>query len=99
MALDFIVKLPSSREPLTRATYDSILVIGDDLTKISHFILWKEKATVEDLAYVFTRHVISQHGIPEIIKSDRGSVFTSQFWQSFMDLTGTHQKLSTVYHP
>ena len=77
MALDFIVKLPSSREPLTRAIYDSILVISDDLTKISHFILWKEKATVEDLAYAFTRHVISQHGIPEIIKLDRGSIFTS----------------------
>ena len=99
MALDFIVKLPSSRELLTRTIYDLILVIGDDLTKMSHFILWKEKATVEDLAYVFTRHVISQHGILEIIKSDRGSVFTSQFWQLFMDLTGTHQKLSTVYHP
>ena len=58
VALDFIVKLPSLREPLTSTIYDLILVISDDLTKISHFILWKEKATAEDLAYVFTRYII-----------------------------------------
>ena len=79
VALDFIVKLPSSREPLTSTIYDLILVISDNLTKISHFIPWKEKAIVEDLAYIFTRYIIFQYGIPEIIKLDRGLVFTLQF--------------------
>jgi transposase InsO family protein len=99
IALDFIVKLPKSKEPLTKTEYDSILVTGDELTKMTHFVPWKEAATAEELAYALIRHVVSQHGLPETIKSDRGSVFTSAFWQSFMDLTGTHQKLSTAYHP
>jgi hypothetical protein len=99
VALDLIVKLPKSKEPLTGVKYDSILVINDELTKYAYFEPYKESSTAEDLAYTFTKTIVARHGTPEIIKSDRGTVFTSQFWQSLMDLTGTHQKLSTAYHP
>jgi hypothetical protein len=99
VALDFIVKLPKSREPLTKTTYDSILVIVEELTKYAYFEPYRESSTAEDLAYIFMKTVVARHGTPEVIKSDRGTVFTSQFWKSLMDLSGTHQKLSTAYHP
>ena len=38
IALDFVVKLPLSKDPLTGVEYDSILVITERLTKYGYFI-------------------------------------------------------------
>ena len=85
IALDFITKLPTSKEPLTGTMYDSILVIVDTLTKYAYLELYKEASTAEDLAYIFNKIVIARHGILDKIVSDRDKLFTSQFWQSLMD--------------
>jgi ribonuclease HI len=98
VAMDFITKLPESKEPMTKTKYDSILVVTDKLTKYGYFIPYKEASSSEDLAYIFYRHITSQHGIPEEIITDRGSVFASKFWQTLMALNGTNHKLSTAYH-
>jgi hypothetical protein len=42
IALDFVVKLPGSVEPLTGVIYDSILVITERLTKYGYFVPYKE---------------------------------------------------------
>jgi RNase H-like domain found in reverse transcriptase/Reverse transcriptase (RNA-dependent DNA polymerase)/Integrase zinc binding domain len=99
IAWDFITKLPPSKEPLTGATFDSILVVNDTLTKFARFIPYKEASTAKELAYAFYKHVVSEHGLPETIISDRDKLFTSQFWQSLTDLLGVKYKLSTSYHP
>jgi RNase H-like domain found in reverse transcriptase/Reverse transcriptase (RNA-dependent DNA polymerase)/Integrase zinc binding domain/Chromo (CHRromatin Organisation MOdifier) domain len=99
IAMDFIVKLPKSKEPMTQKEYDSILVVTDRLTKYGYFIPYLEESTAEDLAYMFMKHIIANHGIPEEIISDRDKLFTSKFWKSLMDQIGIHHKLSTAYHP
>ena len=99
MALDFITKLPQLKEPLTGTTYDSILVIVDTLTKYAYLEPYKKASTAEDLVYIFNKMVISRHGIPDRITSDRDKLFISQFWQSLIDQIGTKQKLLTLYHP
>jgi hypothetical protein len=99
IALDFIVKLPLSKEPISMASYDSILVITERLTKFGHFIPYKEASTASDLAYSFLRNIVGIHGMPREIISDRGSVFTSKFWQGLIAQLGTKHKLSTAYHP
>lgn len=99
IAFDFIVKLPPSKEPMTGTTYDSIWVVTDRLTKYGHFMPYKESSTAEDLAYSFLRTVVSQHGIPEEIISDRDKLFTSKFWKSLMAQLGANHKLSTAFHP
>jgi hypothetical protein len=99
IALDFITKLPKSKEPLTGISYDSILVIVDRLTKYVHLVPYLESSTAEDLAYSFIKTIFAQHGMPDEIISDRDKLFTSQFWQSLMDQLGTKHKLSTAYHP
>jgi hypothetical protein len=80
IALDFIIKLPLSKEPLTGVSYDSILVIVDRLTKYAHLIPYKEASNAEDLVYTFIKTIIAQHGTLDEIILDRGTVFTSQFW-------------------
>jgi len=99
IALDFIVKLPLSKEPLTGVEYDSIMVVTDRLTKYGYFLPYKEGSTAKDLAYLFMRHVASAHGTPQEIISDRDKLFTSKFWETLMDQLGIHHKMSTAYHP
>ncbi len=64
---------------MIKTTYDSILVIGDELTKYTYFIPYKEASTAEELAYTFTKIIVAQHGTLDIIKLDRDKLFTSQF--------------------
>jgi hypothetical protein len=81
IVFDFIVKLLASKEPITKVTYDSIWVVTDRLTKYIYFVLYKESSDAKDLAYTFLRTVVSQHGLPGEIISDRDKLFTSKFWQ------------------
>nr|GFA79965.1 putative reverse transcriptase domain-containing protein [Tanacetum cinerariifolium] len=43
--------------------------------------------------------IISRHGVPISIISDRDSHFTSRFWQSLQKALGTQLDMSTAYHP
>ena len=43
--------------------------------------------------------MVSRHGVPLDIISDRDSRFTSRFWQSLQTALGTKLNLSTAYHP
>jgi antitoxin component of RelBE/YafQ-DinJ toxin-antitoxin module len=83
--LDFIVKLPLSKEILTGVTYNSILIVTDRLTKYAYFILYKKGLTVEELVYTFNRNVITNYRIPEEIISNRDKLFTLNFWKFLID--------------
>ena len=99
IALDFIVKLPLSEEPMTRVKYDSILTIVDRLTKEVRFIPYMESSNTTDLVYTFLRHVVSTQSLPNEIISDRDKLFASKFWQALTKQLGLNHKLSTGYHP
>ncbi|KAI3828723.1 hypothetical protein L1987_02832 [Smallanthus sonchifolius] len=43
--------------------------------------------------------VVSRHGVPISIISDRDARFTSRFWQSLQKALGTRLDMSTAYHP
>ena len=49
--VDFITKLPMSK------SHDSILVICDRFSKMSHFVATTEKTMAEELAKLFRDHV------------------------------------------
>ena len=51
--MDFMVKLLLSKELMTNVVFDSIIVAVDRLIKDVMFILFKETATADELAYVF----------------------------------------------
>ncbi|KAI3712403.1 hypothetical protein L1987_70959 [Smallanthus sonchifolius] len=94
LAMYFITKLPR-----TSSGYDSIWVIIDRLTKSAHFLPIREDYRVEKLARIYIDEIVSRHGVPLNIISDRDARFTSQFWQSLQTALGTRLDLSTAYHP
>ena len=77
--MDFIVKLPLSKDTITDIKYNGILVVVDRLTKYTHFILWKKKGNAKDLAKVILKEIIANHEKPQSIISDRDKLFTSKF--------------------
>ena len=83
ITMDFIVKLPLSKDTITDIEYDSVLVVVDRLTKYAHFIPWKEKGNAKDLAKMILKEIIANHGIPQSIISDRDKLFTSKFWNTW----------------
>jgi len=99
IAMDFVVKLPLSKDNWTGQEYDSILVINDRLTKYAYMVPYKEASTAENLASVFLRTIVANHGTPDEIISDRDKLFTSKFWTTLIAALGTKRKLSTAFHP
>ncbi|APA12632.1 hypothetical protein sscle_09g074020 [Sclerotinia sclerotiorum 1980 UF-70] len=99
IAWEFVVKLPLSKDPVTQKEYDSILVVTDRLIKFAHMIPFCETWTADDLAYMFMRNIVSIHGVPDEIISDRDKIFTSKFWSTLTVLLGVKRKLSTAFHP
>ncbi|KAF5763838.1 putative nucleotidyltransferase, Ribonuclease H [Helianthus annuus] len=94
VTMDFVTKLPK-----TRKGNDTIWVIVDRLTKSGHFLPMKETFSMEQLAKLYVNEIVSLHGIPLSIVSDRDSRFTSHFWSSFQKSMGTKLNLSTAYYP
>jgi transposase InsO family protein len=92
--MDFIVSLPR-----TRAGYDSIWVVVDCLTKTAHFIPVKTTYNNAVLAELNMSWIVCLHDVPKKIVSDRGTQFTSHFWQQLHEALGTHLKFSSAYHP
>src|SRR2546423_12331194 len=45
------------------------------------------------------RRIWKYHGMPDDVVSDRDKLFTSGFWSTLMQLTGTKTKFSTAFHP
>ena len=92
--MDFITGFPKSQKG-----NDAIFVVIDRLSKVAHFLPVKESITASKLADLYTSRIVSLHGVPLEISSDRGSLFTSRFWQSFQKAMGTNVLFSTSYHP
>jgi hypothetical protein len=92
--MDFIVSLPR-----TQASYDSIWVVVDRLTKAAHFIPVKTTYNSVVLAELYMPQIVCMHGVQKKIVSNQGTQFTSHFWQQSHEALGTHLKFSSAYHP
>jgi transposase InsO family protein len=92
--MDFIVGLPR-----TQSGYDSIWVIVDRLTKVAHFIPVKTTYSRSQLAELYVSRIVCLHGVPKKIVSDRGTQFTSRFWERLHEALDTHLRFSSAYHP
>jgi transposase InsO family protein len=69
------------------------------LTKAAHFIPVKTTYNSVVLAELYMSQIVCLHGVPKKIVSDRGTHFTSHFWQQLHEALGTHLKFSSAYHP
>jgi len=94
ISMDFIVGLPK-----TQRGHDSIWVVVDYLTKVAHFIPVRTTYPGAKLAELYISRIVCLHGVPKRIISDRGSQFTSRFWEQLHDSLDTKLQFSTAYHP
>jgi hypothetical protein len=91
--MDFIVGLPR-----TVKGFDSIWVIMDRLTEIAHFLPVKTKYTVVAYVELYVARILSLHGVPKTIVSDRRPQFVSKFWEELHKSLGTKLLHSSAYH-
>jgi transposase InsO family protein len=94
ISMDFIVGLPK-----TQSGYDLIWVIIDPLSKVTHFIPVKTTYKGSKLAELYIARIVCLHGVPKKIVSDRGTQFTSKFWEKLQESMDTKLNFSSAYHP
>nr|GFA10834.1 putative reverse transcriptase domain-containing protein [Tanacetum cinerariifolium] len=92
--VNFVTKLPKAQ-----SRNDTIWVVVDRLTKSAHFLPMKETDTMDKLARLYLKEVVTRHGIPVSIICDCDPRFTSNFWKAFQKAMGTRLDMSTAYHP
>ena len=76
IGMDFITGFPR-----TKRGNNAIFVVVDRLSKVAHFLPVRESITASQLADLYISRIVSLHGVPLEINSDRGSLFTSRFWE------------------
>ena len=84
--MDFITDLPNSDG------YDTILVVINRLTKMSHFISCNEDLKALQFATLFLKEIVRLHGIPRDVITDRGSLFTSDLWKETTEKLGIERR-------
>jgi hypothetical protein len=92
--MDFIVGLPR-----TQLGYDSIWVIVDRLTKVAHFIPVKTTYSGPQHTVLYMLNILCLHGVLKKIMFDRGTQFTSKFWERLHETLDTQLCFSSAYHP
>jgi hypothetical protein len=92
--MDFIIGLPT-----TQSGYDSIWVTIDRFSKVAHFIPVKTTYKGAKLAELYIARIVCIHGVPKKIVSDRGTQFTSRFWEKLHEAMDTKLNFSSTYHP
>jgi hypothetical protein len=92
--MDFIVGLPTMQ-----SGYDSIWVIVDRFLKVAHFIPVKSTYKGAKLAELYIVKIVCLHRVPKKIVSNRGTKFTSRFWEKLHEPMDTKLNFSLAYHP
>jgi len=93
LTVDFITKL------LVVTGKDAILVVCNQLSKMTHFVAITEGMLAEGLARLFQDNVWKLHGLPESVVSDKGPQFAVELIRELNRMLGIKMKLSTVFHP
>ncbi|GJY62231.1 putative reverse transcriptase domain-containing protein [Tanacetum coccineum] len=75
--------------------------VGGRIRDIDYRLINKttEDDMLEKLTRQYLKEVVSKHGVPVSIISDRDGKFTSHFWKSLHKALGTRLDVSTAYHP
>ena len=95
ISMDFITGLPTA----PGRSNNSIWVIVDRLTKVTHLLPMRDTDKVEVLAELYIDQIVKLHGVPSDIVSDRDPRFTASFWEALQEALGTKLYRSTAFHP
>jgi transposase InsO family protein len=85
--------------PRTQSGYDSICVIVDQLTKVANIIPVKATYFRPQLVELYMSRIVYLHGVSNKIMSDKGTQFTSRFWERLHEALDIQLRFSSAYHP
>ncbi len=97
LSMDFVNRLLISTN-WKGDTYDSILIIINQLTKMVHYEPVKVTIDALGLVEVILDMIVRHHGLPDSIVSDRCLVFISKFWSSLSYFFGIKRRLFTAFY-
>ena len=99
MFVNFIIKLPKSKDSTNEEAYDAILVIINCLTKYCHIIFFKKPYNVEQLKYIVLNRLIRYQEISKELINDKDKLFIFNYWKTLLSMLGIKLKMSTTFHP
>ena len=94
VSIDFITDLPE-----TSSRVDSIMIVIDIATRITHIIPYNKTITAAETTRLYWRYVGKLHGNPICTYTDRVTQFTSRLWRELKEIMGTQLRCSIAYHP
>ena len=97
IAMNFIIDLSESVF-VESVSYNSILIIIDRFSKMTHFTSCNKNLTIIQFAWVFLRDVLRLHEVLKMIVSDRNHLFISKFWSTLIKRLDTNHRLFTFFH-
>ena len=92
LIVDVIMKL------LVVARKDAILIVCDQLSKITYFVTMTEETLAERLVKLFRDNIWKLHGLLESVVSNRGPQFVAELTRELNKMLGIETKLSTVFY-
>ena len=97
--MNFIIKLPKSKNSTNEEAYDAIFVMIDRLTKYCHIVFFKETYNVEQLKHVVLNRLIRYQKISKGFINNKDKLFTFNYWKTLLSILRTKLKMSTTFHP
>ena len=85
--------------PHTFRKHDSILVVVDRFSKMSHFLPFSKTSDTSKIAKLYFDEIVKLYGLPKTIVFNRDVRFMSYFWKTLWHLVGTKLKFSIAFHP
>ena len=93
ISINLIGPLPQSKGK------NSILVVVDQFSKMTHLFPIMDTITSKGVATIFCNSIFKLHGTPRKVISDRGPQFVSSFMKDHYELLNIQANPSTTYHP
>ena len=96
--MNFITDLSLSKG-YNGAVYNTVLVMINRLTKMTHYTVMRKNIDASTLTELFLYKHVRLHRVSDNLITDWGTVFTSKYWSFFCFHLHAQQNLITAFHP